>query len=359
MNGRLDWLTIVSLCSCGLLTPLAGGAAEATAAGLMDIELTEWRVPISMERDGTLVDDYPGDGRSMTRPRDPGVDGEGNVWFCGQAGNYIGRLDPSTGQFTRYEVPANSNPHNLIVSDDGYIWYAGNRNGHIGRLDPRTGDVKRFDLPDESVRDPHTLTFNDEGNIWFTAQQSNYVGLLNTRNGEYSLIEVPHPSARPYGIMLDSNDHPWIALFGTNRIATVDPKTMKLRSFVLPNEDARPRRLAVTSDDKVWYVDYARGYLGRFAPETETFTEWQAPGGDKAVPYAMTVDDEDRLWFVESPDRQSYLVGFDPDTGRFIAREAIPSGGFTARYMVHVPRNDTLWFGTDANTMVRASLPGR
>ena len=33
------------------------------------------------------------------RPRDPFADQKGNVWFVGQAGNYIGRLDPKTGEF--------------------------------------------------------------------------------------------------------------------------------------------------------------------------------------------------------------------------------------------------------------------
>ncbi|MEO0971647.1 MAG: lyase [Pseudomonadota bacterium] len=332
-------------------------ASTLSTADTLDVELTEWRVPISMSPDGTLHDAYPGDGRSMTRPRDPALDSEGNVWFCGQGGNYIGRLHPASGEFTRFALPERTHPHNLIIDRHDQVWYAGNRNGHIGRLDPATGDIQQFPLDDPKI-DPHTLTFNRDGNIWFTAQHANLVGLLDTRAGTYQLLRTPHPSARPYGIMMDSQDHPWIALFGTNRIATVDPTTMKMRTYAIPDDTARPRRLAVTSDDKVWYVDYRRGYLGRLDPKSGDFTEWAAPGAEAAIPYAMTVDDEDRLWFVESPERESHLVGFDARSERFIAREAIPSGGLTARYMVHHKRSDSLWFGTDANTLVRAGLGG-
>ena len=35
------------------------------------------------------------------RPRDPFADQKGNVWFVGQEGNYVGRLDPKTGEFKR------------------------------------------------------------------------------------------------------------------------------------------------------------------------------------------------------------------------------------------------------------------
>jgi virginiamycin B lyase len=341
----------------------AAGLAIAHAAlaqsVAVDPTITEWVVPISMERDGTLVDQPPGDGRMATRPRDPAVAPDGNIWFCGQAGNYIGWLNPATGEFRRYEVPARTNPHNLIVDDDGYVWYAGNRNGHIGRLDPATGEIRRYDIPDERVRDPHTLVFNRDGNIWFTAQGANYVGLLDTQSGEYSLIAVPQPSARPYGIVMDADDHPWIALFGTNRLATVDPDTMQMSTYALPDERSRPRRLAITSDGRVWYGDYPRGFLGVFDPASESFSEWAAPGAEIAVPYALTVDDQDRIWFVESPDAVSHLVGFDTRNERFLVREALASGGLVARYMVHHPPSDTLWFGTDANTIARVSLPGR
>jgi virginiamycin B lyase len=334
------------------LSPLA-------AATALQLSLTEWTVPISMTHDGELVDEVPAGSRMMTRPRDPAVDSAGNIWFCGQTGNYIGRLDPRTAAFRRYDLPPSTNPHNLIIDDDDFIWYAGNRNGHIGRLDPGTGEIRRYDLPNEDVRDPHTLVFDRGGNIWFTAQQSNYVGLLDTTSGEYSLIAVPHPAARPYGIVMDGNDHPWIALFGTNRLATVDPATMKMTTYTLPDQATRPRRLAVTSDNRVWYGDYRRGYLGLFDPATGEHREWQAPGGEAAVPYALTVDDRDRIWFVESPDGESHLVAFDTASERFIAREAIASGGLVARYAVHHEPSATLWFGTDANTIVRASLPDR
>ena len=90
-------------------------------------------------------------------------------------------------------------------------------------------------------------------------------------------------SSRPYGIVMDSQDHPWIALFNTNKIATVDPETFELETFELP-ENARPRRIAITSDDVLWYGDWTRGTLGRLDPATGEVKEFPLPGGTSSRP---------------------------------------------------------------------------
>lgn len=305
------------------------------------IKVSEWLVPWS-----------------HTRPRDPFVAPDGRIWFCGQAGGYLGVLDPETGAFNRYDLGSGAGPHNLIVDADGFVWYAGNRRAHIGRLDPESGDIEKFPMPD-GVNDPHTLVFDGLGGIWFTVQFSNYVGHLNIESGEVRVVEMPVTRSRPYGIKMDSKGNPWVVLFGTNKLATVNPETMELTTFDLEREDARPRRLVITSDDKIWYSDYAQGYLGRFDPETLAFREWPLPEGKRARPYGMAVDSEDRIWIVEGGISPNQFIGFDSRSGEFIESTSIPSGGGTVRHMYfHEPEN-TIWFGTDTNYIGKAILPVR
>lgn len=71
----------------------------------------------------------------------------------------------------------------------------------------------------------------------------------------------------------------------------------------------------------------------------------------------MTVDDRDRLWFVETGPDPNRLVGFDPEAGSFFSLTEIPSGGGTVRHMVFHGPTRTIWFGTDANTIGRAQVP--
>jgi virginiamycin B lyase len=318
-----------------VLAIAAGGGAALTVS---PVDIKEWPVP---------WDD--------TRPRDPYVDAQNRVWFVGQTGDYAAYLVPATGAFKRYDLEPGTGPHNLIVDARGAVWYAGNRAAHIGRLDPATGRIVKYPMPDPAARDPHTLIADSKGDIWFTGQLGNFVGKLAAATGAVRLLWVPTPQARPYGIVLDSRDRPWIALFGTNKLATVD--STGVVEIPLPRAGARPRRLEVGSDGGVWYVDYAGGYLGRYDPATRTVEEWPVPGGSGGRPYAMARDDQNRMWFVETGSQPNRLVGFDPGTHRFFSVTPIPSGGGTVRHMVYHAPAHSIWFGTDENTIGRALVP--
>ena len=80
------------------------------------------------------------------------------------------------------------------------------------------------------------------------------------------------------------------------------------------------------------------------------------PEGEDARPYGMTVDDKDRVWFVETGLHPNRLVGFDTKTKQLISITNIESGGEPSTYDYHQP-TETIWFGTDTNTIGRASLP--
>jgi virginiamycin B lyase len=292
-----------------------------------------------------------------TRPRDPDVAPDGNIWLVGQAGDYIARYDTDSGEFSRFDLPGGAGPHNLIVAPDGSIWYAGNRQGYIGHMDQHTGKVKKIPMPDPATRDPHTLVFDHKGNIWFTAQNANVVGRLNMETEKVDIVHVPTAKARPYGIKLDPDGRPWVVLVGSYKLFTVDPETLVGMEIELPRSDARPRRVELTSDGRVWYVDYAKGYLGVYDPSDGKFTEWRTPGGEKSGPYGMAVDGQDRLWFVETWQNPNRFVGFDPKTGEFFSSALIESGGGSVRHMVFDSKRNAIWFGTDTNYLGRADLP--
>lgn len=315
-------------------------AVAATDAAAQPLDIREWPVPWA-----------------DSRPRDPYVGADGRVWFVGQVGNYVAYLQPGTGEFKQFELEDGALPHNLIVGADGAVWYAGNGNGHIGRLDPATGQVRRFAMPDSAARDPHTLVQAPNGDLWFTVQGGNMVGRLSAATGQVRLIPSATPRSRPYGIVLDGQGRAWLNLFGTNKLAVVDPATMRMEEIALPRENARTRRIGLTSDGGVWYVDYAGGMLGRMDPATRQVREWALPGGTGSRPYAMTVDDQDRLWMVETGSRLNRFVGFDPRTEQFIGSTQIASGAGAVRHMVfHAPTRE-IWFGTDANTVGRVKVP--
>lgn len=312
-------------------------ACSATSANeaVPDIGITEWEVP------------WPN-----TRPRDPWVGGTDRVWFVGQTGHYVATLNPETGEFRRYDLEDGTGPH-TVISDAHGAWYAGNRARHIGLIDPDSGEIEKIMIPGEGRGDVHTMDFTSNGDIWFTVQHGNQIGHLDVATREITLHDVQTVAARPYGLIVDSHDRPWIVLFGTHKLATVE-NDGTITEIELPRAEARPRRLAVTTDGRVWYVDYAGGYIGAYDPTTGEIREWRAPGQANSRPYAMVNDDRDRLWFVETGIQPNRFVAFDPSSEQFSTPVEIGSGGGTVRHMVYDDAAGAIWFGADTNTVGRA-----
>jgi virginiamycin B lyase len=180
------------------------------------------------------------------------------------------------------------------------------------------------------VRDPHTMIFDKQGNIWFTAQQSNAIGHLDVKTGKFRIVKPPLPEGRrstnPYGIVLDSKGHPWVNLFATNLIATVDPQSFELTTYPLAQKKV---------------------------------TEWMLPGGAKSLPYGMTSDDRDRIWIAETGSQPNRLVGFDPKTEKFFSITDIPGERNTVRYMIFDKKSKLLWYGSDAGMIGQAAVLGQ
>ena len=290
------------------------------------------------------------------RPRDPYVGPNGLIYFVGQTGNYVASLDQKTGAMRRYELDANTHPHTQIVDKDGTIWYTGNTAAHIGKIDPVTGKITKYVMPDSTPRDPHTMVFDGKGNIWFTAQGAAYVGRLNMASGKIDLVKFA-ARTNPYGIIMDRDGRPWFDLFGTNRIGTIDPATMTPKEHVLPDAASRPRRIAMTSDGMIWYSDYSRGKVGRLNPRSGDVKDWDLPGGAGSRPYAINVDDKDRLWISETGGPVRRLIGFDARQERVFAISDLDAKGGTVRHMMFDGKTREMWFGTDGGTVGRIVVP--
>jgi virginiamycin B lyase len=81
------------------------------------------------------------------------------------------------------------------------------------------------------------------------------------------------------------------------------------------------------------------------------------PGEKQSRPYGMIVDDQDRIWFVETGLKPNRLIGFDSKIKEFISKTNISSGGGSIRHMYYHQPGKAIWFGTDTQTIGRAIIP--
>ena len=308
--------------------------------GEVEIAFTEWQVPTLGQRS-----------------RDPVEAPDGAIWWVGQTGNLMGRLDPVTGEMTEYNLPENAKPHSVTLDEAGNAWYTGNKNGSIGKLDPATGEITVFDMPDPAARDPHTAVFDHEGILWFTLQQSNMIGRLDPETGDIKLVTAPTERSRPYGIKVDAEGALWVACNGSNCLIKVNPETMALREYKLPIPETTVRRLDIASDGMIWYVNSSQGRLGRLDPDTGEAKEWPSPSGPKSHPYALAIID-DIVWYNESGVRPDPLVRFDPATETFQSWP-IPTGNIYAgivRHMRPTRDGDLLIHQSSTNRIIRVEI---
>ncbi len=285
------------------------------------------------------------------RPRDPVESVDGSIWWAGQWGNVIGRIDPKTDEMQEFTLPANAMPHTVTADAAGNIWYTGNKNGTIGRFNPATEEITEYPMPAPSARDPHSAIFDAKGTLWFTLQHSNQVGRLIPATGEVTLVPMPTPNAGPYGIKIDANGTLWVACNGSNCLVEVNPETMALKEYKLPGDNTKVRRLDLTSDGMIWYVNSSQGRLGRFNPNTGAVKEWPSPSGAKSHPYAIAVVN-DVIWYNESAMRPDALVRFDPQTESF-QNWAIPSGDIYAGIIRHMRKT------ADGNLLIHQGSTNR
>lgn len=317
-------LAIFAIVFLGVLVALASPRhrppAQPGDVTTLNVTIHEWAVPTK-----------------GAHPHDPAVGPDGALWFTEQMANKIGRLDPSTGQFKEYRLDTakNSGPHGLVADRDGNIWFTANFGGYIGKLNPQTGKVTEYKMPSEKADDPHTAVFDAHGILWFTVQGGNMVGRLDPTTGKIELKEVLTESALPYGIQINSKGVPIFCELGTNKMASIDPATMKITEYVLP-ESARPRRLAIAQDDTVYFTDFKSGHLGTLNITTRAVKMYGSPGGPESNPYGITITPDGMVWYSESGVKPNTIVRFDPKTRTF-ARANIPSGGGVVRNMAATP----------------------
>jgi virginiamycin B lyase len=292
-----------------------------------------------------------------TRPRDPSVAADGRVWFVGQRGNYLGLFDPSSQEFQRFELPAGTRPHTVVVDPKGQPWVAGNGNGTLLRYDAGGALQQTISVPPVVPglpSDPHTLAFDGSGGLWFTMQNGNAIGHLDAAGG-LRTVRVPSAQARPYGIVATPEGDAWAVLFGVGKLAFVDRANMALREVALPRELARPRRIGLDAEGGVWYVDFAQDHLGRHDPARGETREWPLTPRP-ALPYAMAMDDHGRPWLFLTGPKPNLAVPFDVQTGQLGQALAVPSGGQVVRHAQFHTASRSIWFGTDANTLGRLAL---
>ena len=307
-------------------------------------------------------------------PHDAEVDPDGMVWYPDFGQQYLGRLDPRTGEVTEYQVPEArpGNPTGILalrLDRDGNPWGGNMFQGSIFKFDRQTETFQVWKVPDEleqpsgshgtrilQVNHAAPESSHVDGKVWLQNRSIAGVHRLDLATGEFETFEPFLDSTRPshnlYGISPDSQNNLWFMDFSNEHIGRIDARTGDITLYETPTHASRPRRGTVDADDRVWYAGFGASVIGMFDPQTKAFQEWRPPT-PRSKPYDVAVDKHGDVWTGSMfTDRVVRLI---PDTGEFI-EYLLPRKGVNIRrvFVDNSTTPVTLWIGSNHGASIIA-----
>lgn len=168
-------------------------------------------------------------------------DGDGVLWFTGQAGVY-GRLDPDRGEVEVFDAPRGPGPYGISTTPDGEVFYASLAGSHIARIDRRSGRAAPIEPP-TAGQGARRVWSDSRGRIWVSEWNAGRLGRYDPERDGWREWRLPGEAPMAYAVYVDERDDVWLTDFGANALVRFDPDRERFESFELPSAGAEVRQL--------------------------------------------------------------------------------------------------------------------
>ena len=278
---------------------------------------------------------------------------DGSIWIPDfGAANKITRLDPKTGEMKDFPVPNEGTAavHSAFPAPDGSVWLTEQGSNKLGRWDPATQKITEFQdayLPGKEGTEEggsrHTVRVDAKGTVWSSGYPFTR---FDPETGKFTDFKE---AAHTYSLDFDKAGNVWFTNPGTGQIGKIDSKTLKVTQWLPPTPDTYERRIALDSDETVWFGEFRAGKIGRFDPKTQTFKEYNLPGGALTFPYALGIGADHSIWY--SSYYLDVIGRLDSKTGKVI-EYPFPHSENTMREFFPDPDGKRMWYGSPSNNKV-------
>jgi streptogramin lyase len=269
--------------------------------------------------------------RKTIAPHDVRADRDGMIWYSNFVEQFLGRLDPRTGEHLEYAFPTLKPgfPTGTLAMEpdgDGNWWLAMMFQGGLAKFDTRTKKFRIFPIPVEMNTDATQQSMvmprqsHVDGKVWTNEVSKQSILRLDLVTGKFESFEpfAGTPKGRthsPYGLAADAENNLFFMDFGDENIGRVDAKTGASTIYPTPTPNSRPRRTMLDSHGRLWFAEFAANKVAMFDIKKETFKEWDVPT-PHTYPYDVFLDKNGELWSGSMfSDR---VLRFDPVTARSV-----------------------------------------
>ena len=298
--------------------------------------------------------------RRLVQPHDVVVDEQGMIWFSHFAEQFLGKMDPRTGQVWEYPIPVLKPGYPIGTLDlkpdpQGNLWIGMMYQAGVARFDKKTETFKTWAIPKEWQTDAaqsghlDPTSMHVDGKVWVKNSDRSQILRLDPETGQWeNLGSFSDPSNGKrlgvYGIRADSDNNLYLLDFQSSNIGRIDAKTGKFTIYRGQIANSRPRRGAVDDQNRLWFAEYAGNAVGMFDPKTEQIKEWVLPT-PWAQPYDVVRDKNGEAWTGSMmSDRVSRL---DPKTGQFVEYQLPKITNIRRVFVDNSTTPVTFWIGSN------------
>ena len=288
------------------------------------------------------------------------IDSTGRVWFTEKVGKKLAVYDPEKKEFATYSLPASWGKmgfSNITLGPDGEIWFTvtrwveGAEEPHIlGRFTPADGYFTKYAIPHNTI--PEELIVDAKGTIWFLASNKNSLYRVDPKTFALKGYPIPTANGNPKGLAADQKGHIWFAESSANKIGKFVPEQEAFNEYELLTQFANPGKISIDKHGKIWFVEVTANRLGMFSPEQNRFDEAIIPTPGSS-PVALVNDDNGNIWFLEY---KANKVGvFNSEKATFHEYD-IPNFGSLPADLVIDRKRSLLWFTQSATDAKRLGM---
>jgi len=230
--------------------------------------------------------------RRNAMPHDVIVDRDGQVWYSDFGAQFVGVMDPKTGETKDIAIPVvrPEQPKgglDIEFDPDGNVWLAMMYQAGISRIDRKTHEVAVFPFPKEWISTSAQASMvspmhsNADGKVWTNNQEDNLNYRLDLATGKFeNLGQAKTPGGkqiRAYGMPTDHQNNLYQLEFGGHSIGRRDAKSLEVTIWPTSTPLSRPRRGRVDEQNRLWFAEYGGNGIGLFDPKADTIKEWPLP----------------------------------------------------------------------------------
>lgn len=154
--------------------------------------------------------------------------------------------------------------YHVSIDSKGMVWASSLTMGMIAKIDPSTGEITKYIPPD--VPGIRGILVDQHDNIWFSDYFHHHLGKLDPKTGKFKMYQPPTLGATPYGIVEDKRTgYIWYADQTGANITRFDPKTEQFVEYPI-TRPGYPRFLDVDRKGQVWFGEYFSGKIAVLDP---------------------------------------------------------------------------------------------